>query len=297
LRRLGLLLLLVPLACAHGKPDLASMSSNSDKVIFEAAEKAAKGGQWESARQLYKRIIDGFPQSELGPDARLGLAETYIKEGGTANYILAVAKYREFLTLYPSHPKSDYAQLQAAEAYFRQRNSPDRDQTSTQKALEEYQRLLDVYPSSTYVEAARNRVRECRQSLARAEFLAGFFYQHTRQAWRAAILRYEGILSEYPDYDHLDEVLYHLAECMGAAGRQAEALPQLSRLISEYPQSMFVEPAHRLMEILSKAPPPSPAPSPPASPAPSPPASPAPVPRASPLSPPPGSPAPPPGQP
>jgi outer membrane protein assembly factor BamD len=301
LKRPLLLLLLVPLGCAHGKPDIGSMSSNSDRVIWEAAQKALQGNQWESARQLCKRIIDGFPQSEFGPEARLSLAESYLKEGGTANYILAVAKYREFLTLYPSHPKSDYAQFQAAEAYFRQKNSPDRDQTSTQKALEEYQRLLDIYPSSAYVEPARSRIRECRQSLAQAEFMAGYFYQKTRQAWRAACLRYEGILADYPDYDRTDEVLYRLAECLGVSGRQAEALPYLSRLISDYPKSAFIQPAQRLMELLSKAPvkpppPASPAPSPspsapspsPSAPAPSPPA-PAPAPSPSPLASPPSA--------
>jgi outer membrane protein assembly factor BamD len=269
LKRLGILLLLVPLGCAHGKPDLASLSSNSDRVIWEAAQKALQGSQWDSTRQLCKRIIDGFPQSEFGPEARLALAESYLKEGGTANYILAVAKYREFLTLYPSHPKSDYAQFQAAEAYFRQRNSADRDQTSTQKALEEYQRLLDIYPSSAYVEPARSRIRECRQSLAQSEFMAGYFYQKTRQAWRAACLRYEGILADYPDYDRTDEVLFRLAECLGASGRAPEALPYLNRLITDYPQSTFTEPARRLMELLAKAPvnpPPAPAPSPSASP-------------------------------
>ena len=104
MKRLGFLLLLVPLGCAHGKPDIASLSSNSDRVIWEAAQKALQGSQWDSTRQLCKRIIDGFPQSEFGPEARLALAESYLKEGGTANYILAVAKYREYLTLYPSHP-------------------------------------------------------------------------------------------------------------------------------------------------------------------------------------------------
>jgi outer membrane assembly lipoprotein YfiO len=292
LKRLGLLLLLVPLGCAHGKPDIASMSSNSDRVIWEAAQKALQGSQWDSARQLCKRIIDGFPQSEFGPEARLALAESYLKEGGTANYILAVAKYREFLTLYPSHPKSDYAQFQAAEAYFRQKNSPDRDQTSTQKALEEYQRLLDIYPSSSYVEPARARIHELRQSLAMSEFQAGYFYQKTRQAWRAAILRYEGLLADYPDYDRIDEVLFRLAECLGAAGRAPEALPQLNRLINDYPQSPFVPPARRLMDVLQKLPaapaPPSPAPSP--SPAASPPASPPPLASPPPKVPPPGGP-------
>jgi outer membrane protein assembly factor BamD len=238
--------------CASTQVDLASLSSNSDEIVWQAADRAFQKKQWEGARKLYRRIIDGFPQSEHLPDARLGLAEAHFEEGGAANYILAVSEYREFLTLYPSHPRSDYAQFRTAEAYYEQRNSPDRDQTSTLKALEEYERLLDVYPSSSYVETARERVAALRQYLARAEFGAGYFYQRTRRALRSAIGRYEGILTDYPDYEGIDEVLFRLAECLVAVDRKPEALPYLGRLATEHPASKFAAPAAELMESLSK---------------------------------------------
>lgn len=277
-------LLLGCLGCAHGKPDIATLSSNSDQLIWEAGEKAFAKHQWESARQHFKRIIDGFPQSEHNAAARLALADSHFKEGGTANDILAISEYRDFLTLYPTHAKSGYAQFQIGEAYFEQKNSPDRDQTNTGKALAEYQRLLEIYPSCPHVEKARERIRECRQSLARADFLAGYFYQRTREACRAAILRYETILADYPDYDRTDEVLYRMGECLVASGRGAEALPHLSRLISEYPRSEFTAEARKLMDTASAARAPSPpgAPaSPPSSPA-TPPANPSPGPSPSP---------------
>ena len=44
-----------------------------------------------------------------------------------------------------------------------------------------------------------------------SEYLAGYFYQRTRKAYRAAIARYEIVLSDYPDYERLDEVLLRLA--------------------------------------------------------------------------------------
>jgi len=246
-RRLcALLLLALAWSCASGQIDLEKLSSASDEIIWEAGQKALEKKNWDSARQYFRRIVDAFPQSNHQPDARIALADSYFAEGGTANYVLAVSSYREFLTLYPQHPKSDYAQFRAAESYFKQKNSPDRDQTATLQALEEYQRLLDVYPESAHVEAARERIQACRQALARANFQVGYFYQKTRQAWRAAIGRYEVILSEYPDFDRADEVLYRLAECLGNAGRYAEARPHLARLQAEFPESPFLEPARKL---------------------------------------------------
>ena len=160
--------------------------------------------------------------------------------------MLAVSSYREFLTLYPQHPKSDYAQFRAAESYFKQKNTPDRDQTATDQALEEYQRLLDVYPQSTFVEPAREKIRECRQTLARSNFQVGYFYQKTRKSWRSAIGRYETIVSEYPDFERFDEVLFRLSQCLAYSGRYAEARPPIGRLQAEFPQSPFVEEAKKL---------------------------------------------------
>lgn len=256
----ALLLLTALSGCAHTGVDTASLASSSDAIVWDAAQKAYAKKQWETARQYYKRIVDGFPNSDYGPGARIGLGQSYFEEGGSGNYILAVAALREFLTLYPSHPKADFAQYLVAEAYFRQKNGPDRDQSSTRKALAEYERLLDLYSSSPQVENARKRIREGRESLARSEYLVGWFYQHGRQAWRAAINRYEGILAEYPDYERLDEVLFRLSECLDAAGRRAEALPVLDRLLGEYPHSEHAGDARKLKGELSEklSPPPRP---------------------------------------
>ncbi|MFI5184302.1 MAG: outer membrane protein assembly factor BamD, partial [Vicinamibacteria bacterium] len=229
---LPLVAALLAYGCASGgQADIATLASNSDQIIFEAGQKAAEKKQWEAARQYFKRIIDGFPQSQLGPAARLALADSHFGEGGTASHILAISEYRDFVTLYPSHPRSDYAQFRIGEAYFAQKNRPDRDQTSTYHALAEYEHLLEAYPSSPYIEQARGRISTCRQSLARAEFLAGYFYQKTRRAYRAAISRYDGILNDYPDYDSVDEVLYRLSQCLVFTARTAEALPHLAKLL------------------------------------------------------------------
>jgi outer membrane assembly lipoprotein YfiO len=264
---LAALALFLP-ACAGHQVDLQALSSASDQVVWEAGEKAVAKKDWESARQYFRRLIDAFPQSEHQADARIALADSYFEEGGVGNYVLAVSSYREFLTLYPQHPKSDYAQFRCAESYFKQKNTPDRDQTATDQALEEYQRLLDVYPQSSFVESTRARIRECRQILARADFQVGFFYQKTRKSWRSAIGRYENIVSEYPDFERFDEVLFRLAQCLAYSGRYAEARPPIGRLQAEFPQSPFVEAAKKLEASFPPAGVPAVAPSTPAGPPP-----------------------------
>lgn len=239
-------------ASGGGKADISILTSSSDQAIWEAGQKAAAKKDFEAARQYFKRIVDGFPQSEYGPSARLAIGDSYFDQEGAANYILAISQYRDFVTLFPQHPKSDYAQFRIAEAYFRQRNGSDRDPTPTVHALEEYNRLLDLYPSSPFVEKARPQIAACRQSLARGSFLVGYFYQRTRKVYRAAIARYEELLTDYPDYDGLDEVLYRLAECLVYTGRAAEALPRLQQLRETYPNSPWADNAAHLMTTITE---------------------------------------------
>jgi len=258
MRRLSVLLMLVAASgCASNRdPDIALLASSSDQIIWEAAQEAATSKNWEAARQYFRRIIDGFPQSQYGPGARLGLADSYFIQGGVGNEILAVATYREFLTLYPSHPRADYAQFMLAESQFAQTHSPDRDQTPTEAALDEFNRLLDLYPNSPYIESARGRIQACRQSLARSNFLVGMFYQRTRKIPRAAITRFNIILDKYPDFEGLDEVLFRISRAYIDLGRPAEAIPHLNRLFEVYPNSEFVGQAQELMDAI----PPEPAP-------------------------------------
>jgi outer membrane protein assembly factor BamD len=259
--------LLLPLAlgaltagCATGMADVSLLSSPSDQVVWEAAQKSLQKKNWVAARQYLRRLIDAFPQSQHQTDARIALADAYFDQGGIANYVLAASSYREFLALYPQHSRSDYAQFRVAECHFKQKNGPDRDSTATEEALAEYERMLDIYPQSSYVERARQRIHECRQSLARGHYLVGSFYQRARHAWRSAIGRYEAILRNYPDYEETDEVLFRISECLAAAGRYAEALPYLGRLEQEYPNGRFVSRAGKLRASFPESATPAPLP-------------------------------------
>jgi hypothetical protein len=176
-------------SCASSGTVIASLSSQlrRDRVAGrgEGVPEEAVGRGSQVLPPDHRRLSR---RASTLPGARLALAETYFN--GEQHRQLHPGWWpstAEFLTLYPSHPKSDYAQFQTAESYLppgrTSRTGPDLDL----KALDEYQRLLDVYPTSPHIELARLRVASLRQYLARAEFGAGYFYQKTRHALRAAI--------------------------------------------------------------------------------------------------------------
>jgi outer membrane protein assembly factor BamD len=249
-------------ACHHSGPaDITTLAAGSDRVLWDSGSKALQKKQYPAARQYLTRLIENFPSSPQQPLARLARADSYFREGGAENYVLAANDYREFTSLFPSHQRADYAQLQLAECFFKQKLRPDRDQTNTTKALEEYERLLSLFPASPLADQARQRSKTCRWSLARAEYDVGYFYQRTRQNCHAAIQRYEALLAKYPDYSETDEVLFRLAECLVRGGRGSEALPAIGRLLEKHPDSRYRRSAERLRGEASAVATPTPTPS------------------------------------
>src|SRR5215210_7845551 len=130
--------LLTATACAQ-KDVIPQNVANPDRFLFERGEAALKQKKWLQAREYYRQVFDNYPQSPLRPDAKIGLADTYLGEKSSESLVLADSEYREFLTYYPRHPRADYAQYKLAMTYFQQMRGPDRDQSSTREALTEFQ--------------------------------------------------------------------------------------------------------------------------------------------------------------
>jgi outer membrane protein assembly factor BamD (BamD/ComL family) len=62
------------LACSHGGPkSVGTLTSNSDNVVWEAGQQLLQKKRWEEARQHFKRIVEGFPQSDHAAEARIAL--------------------------------------------------------------------------------------------------------------------------------------------------------------------------------------------------------------------------------
>ena len=74
-------------------------------------------------------LINTYPDSEYLAKAKLAIADSYYKEGGTSNLTLAVSGYKDFIVFFPFLPEATYAQMQVAMAHFKQMEKPDRDRT------------------------------------------------------------------------------------------------------------------------------------------------------------------------
>ena len=118
----------------------------------------------------------------------------------------------------------------------------DRDQTTTQEAVQEFQRLIQFYPRSAYVAQAEEMLVESRERLAAYELYVGRFY-YRQDAYPAAIGRFEGLLKVYPEVSFADEVLFLLGNAYQRSNHPQEATTAFDEIVKRYPQSRYANQA------------------------------------------------------
>ena len=214
-------------------------AQRTDQELLRSGEGALQRRQYDQARKDFQRLMNQYPDSDLVTSARLGSAKTLYLE---KKYDEARAEYQRFLELHPQHERSDEAHYYLGMAHFRQADTPDRDQTFTARALEEFDLILKQMPDSQYAPDARDRRILCRRKLAEKELYVGRFY-FQRGKYAAAVARLTVLLAQYPGAGFDDHALYYLGESLWQLEQKADAYTAFERVVQEHSQSEWAAPA------------------------------------------------------
>ena len=234
------------IACGNNRPEIPLTTVDADNLLYDRGIAALDEGDWRTAREYFLQIRDNYPQSTLQPDARLGVADSYDTEATLQSYMTALADFRDFIALYPTHPRAQYAQFKVGMVYFQQMRRPERDQAETRNAIIEFELFEERYPESELLAEVQDYLRQAYDRLSESNYVVGKFYH--RINWHpGAIDRLELILRDDPDFSQRDLVYYYLADSLQYAGRSEESLPLLEKLIAEFPESEVISDAHDLV--------------------------------------------------
>ena len=109
--------------------------------------KAVKEAQYIEARLDFQTLINTYPDSEYLAKAKLGVADSFYKEGGTSNLTQAVEEYKNFIVFFPFLDEAAYAQMQVGMAHYRMMEKADRDNSQAEAAEDEFRTFLLKYPA------------------------------------------------------------------------------------------------------------------------------------------------------
>src|SRR6266566_4514672 len=86
-------------------------SAEADKLLYERAISDLQHNRFELARLSMQTLINTYPDSEYLAKAKLAIADSYFKEGGTTGLTQAVAEYQDFITFFPFLDKASAPRL------------------------------------------------------------------------------------------------------------------------------------------------------------------------------------------
>ncbi len=218
------------------KSTSANNTAEPDKILYNRAAEDIRRGRQEVGRLGLQTLINTYPDSEFLAKAKLGIADSYYKEAGTASMAQAIQGYKDFIVFFPFLPEAAYAQLQVANAHYQQMAKPDRDRSEAKAAEEEYQTFLSKYPKDPLAPKAEQRLRDVQEIIAEGDYRIGYFY-YVKGDKRAAASRLAAIAKRYPLYSRSDKVQWMLGDIFEKSEHKEIASIYYGNIVKDYPLS------------------------------------------------------------
>jgi outer membrane protein assembly factor BamD len=209
-----------------------------DKVLFDKAVKDVERGRFEVARLTLNTLINTYDTSEYLAKAKLLIADSWYREGGSHGLAQAEAEYKDFILFYPTMEEAAESQEKVCSIHYRQMEKPDRDPTHALRAEDECRQVLTQFPNSKFAPIAQQRLREIQEVLAEGEYRTGHFY-HNKGSHPAASNRLQALTDHFPLYSQSDQALWELADSYGKMGPRFRdrQIAAFSKIVRDYPLS------------------------------------------------------------
>jgi outer membrane protein assembly factor BamD len=247
--------LLFGIGCGKKKYDnpIAKDTQQPDKVLFDSAMGDVEHGRYERARLTLQTLMNTYDTSEYLAKAKLLVADSWFREGGTHGFAQAEAEYKDFILFYPQMEEAAEAQQKICDMQFQLMDKSDRDPTHAFRADDECRNLLTQFPNSKFAPAAAQKLRDIQEVLADREYKVGDLY-HKKGSFPASANRLQGLTDQYPLYSQADEALWLEADDYKRMGdrfeeQQADAY---TKIVRDYPLSAHVEDAKARLEDMKR---------------------------------------------
>ena len=187
------------------------------------------------AAAMSLRLQREFPESIYLDEAILQQARVAQKSGDFAR---AIALYTNLTRLTKSQLRGE-GQYGIGECYEDMAKAARGNaEQMYERAFQAYKLVFDQHPESGKVGDAVAK-------------MASFYYQ--KKDYGRAVDVFEKVLSDHPDANFLDVILFNYGRCLFRLDRRAEARKRFDQLIDEFPESQLAPEAKRISQALAKS--------------------------------------------
>jgi outer membrane protein assembly factor BamD len=246
-------------ACSSKKTTKLAVSDNADqprdgrdRELFEDALKEMQKKRYEQGRLLINTMITTYGDSPLLPMAKLTIADSYYREGGTPNLVQAELEYKDWLQFFPNHQLAPDVLVKTAEIHLRQVQTFDREQEHAIKAEKILLETTKRFPQTKENPRVQEYLDLVQEKLAAHDLGVAKFYFERRDAWKATESRCLDVVGKYPNFTELDIALWYLGRSLEEQENTEDASKYFARIVREFPASKYRDAAAEKLERFGK---------------------------------------------
>jgi outer membrane protein assembly factor BamD len=239
-----------------GGPELTY--SLTAKQNYDKGIEAAKEENFPDAVRYLSFVKQKFPFSRYAVLAELSLADVQYQRG---SYQEAIDSYKTFARLHPTHEKVEdgYVAYKIAECYVQDMPTDwalvppayEKDQSAVRDAHRELAYFIDKYPDSTYIKEAKKLHQQVMGRLIEHEVYVARFYLDGGHP-KAAILRIEAALRQYPESGREAELLLVLGQTHLELGNARRAQQTFQRVVKDFGSGLEAKRAALFLDFIKR---------------------------------------------
>lgn len=225
-------------ACSSKAPD----ETLSERQLYEQAQTALNKKNYSAAVRNLRALESRYPFGRYAEQAQLELLFAYYKN---REYEAVHASADRFIRLHPQHDNVDYAYYMKGLAAFDQDRGilarflpldmTERDPGATRDSYNEFAKLINRFPNSSYAPDAKQRMIYARNLLADYEVHAARYYIK-RKAYVAALNRGSYIVENFQGAPAVGDGLAIMVQSYQILGMDDLAEKSLETLKLNYPE-------------------------------------------------------------
>ena len=205
--------------------------------IYQDAYKQFNKKNYDQAAELFQTAESQYPANPWSADALVMMAYSRYMDKDFAGSILAIDRYMRF---HPGHRDVPYMMYLRGMCYYRQVSDVRRDPEMSAYALQQFQQLVDRFPSSEYAQNAKNKIMILKNYIA-GKVMYAAHQDMDQENWPAAIMRLQSIVVTAQETVMTPEAMFRLTECYTAIGLPEQAAGYADMLRENFPDNEWTK--------------------------------------------------------
>jgi len=250
--RISFILVLVLIASCSKYEKL--LKSDDFQLKYDVAMEYYEDGDYVRSATLIEQILPVYRGTQRAAELSFILANCYYNR---RDYILAAHYFDNFVRDFPTHEHAREATYMRAYCNYLLSPRPSLDQTTTNRAIDQFRLFITRYPDSEKVEDAEKLIDEMRAKLLEKSFESAKLY-YDMGDFKAAIIAFRNSLVDFPETRHREEIMFLILKSSFLLADRSVPERQLERFqttldeyyafIEEFPESDYLNEAERFFK-------------------------------------------------